>query len=238
MQTYQQTLNGLSRIGISGKYFRLLSTVNPVDVSFYRGASKVDVALQMEAGFWAEFDSTFDAVEITTGAAESVKFIVGNTRAGYDRMAGTVSVSNMPASQIVATAAGVALQVEQRGALFTSSFASNAASVANTPVQLIAPAQNVNGIDIYSCEVMDAFNAGGSTFAVLAKAAAPVSLYDGDILLTPNMGMAFYNTWWGLFASLQVPLRIAAGKGVYYFPNAASYTGMVGVSRSITYEVL
>lgn len=100
MKTQTQTINGIQRINIPGKLFRLLSTVNAVDVSLFRSGAAISAAQQVEAGFWVKEDAGFDAIEITTGASEAVKFLIAEGGdAGLDRTVGSVSVSNLSAQQ-------------------------------------------------------------------------------------------------------------------------------------------
>lgn len=94
MRTFSQTFSGQQRFNIPGRMFRLLSTVNPVTVEFYKNGSVISRADDVDAGFWAEEDTGFDAIEIITAGSELVKFMVGASRAGVDRLIGTVTVNN------------------------------------------------------------------------------------------------------------------------------------------------
>lgn len=95
MRTYTQTISGNQRFNTPGRLFRLLSTVNPVKVEAYLGGAVVSVAEDVEGGFWFTQEQGFDAVAITTAASEQVKFLIGESDAGFDRTVGTVSVSNL-----------------------------------------------------------------------------------------------------------------------------------------------
>lgn len=98
MRTYTQTFNGQQRFSLPGRMFRLLATVNPVRVELYRGGAVVSTADEVAAGFWVEGEE-FDAVQITTGALEAIKFLVGENRAGFDAPpTGDVVVTNQPAA--------------------------------------------------------------------------------------------------------------------------------------------
>lgn len=92
MQTIEQTWTGKNSFTVPGGYFRLLSTVNAVDVVFYLKGQEVGRALQMQAGLAAD-GIAFDRVDITTGGAETVKFIVSDSPIRYDRMTGDFVVS-------------------------------------------------------------------------------------------------------------------------------------------------
>lgn len=93
MQTIEQTWTGKNTFAVPGRYFRLLSTVNPVDVYFYLKGQLIGQALQMQAGLAAD-GLDFDRIEITTGGAEAVKFIVSDSPIRYDRLSGDMDVNN------------------------------------------------------------------------------------------------------------------------------------------------
>ena len=91
MKTITQTINGRVSFHIPGGYFRLLSTVNALDVQLFRQNQLVADISQVEAGFAVR--RAFDRIEIITGASEAVKFFYGADEASYDRYSGTVTVS-------------------------------------------------------------------------------------------------------------------------------------------------
>lgn len=86
-----QTFNGRNEWQVGGAgFFKLLSTINPVDVELYdRGGSRL-IAEQVEGGFYQRIE--FDRVVITTGANEQVAWMYGPDEAGSDRFTGNVSV--------------------------------------------------------------------------------------------------------------------------------------------------
>lgn len=93
MQTIEQTWTGKNSFTVPGRYFRLLETVNAVDIVFYLKGQEVGRALQMRAGLAAD-GLDFDRIEITTGGAEAVKFIVSNSPIRYDRLSGDMDINN------------------------------------------------------------------------------------------------------------------------------------------------
>lgn len=93
MQTIEQTWTGKNTFTVPGRYFRLLSTVNPVDVYFYMKGQLIGQALQMLAGLAAD-GLDFDRIEISTGGAEAVKFIVSASPIRYDRLSGDMDINN------------------------------------------------------------------------------------------------------------------------------------------------
>ncbi len=85
-----QTFNGAAEWTIAGGYFKLLSTVNAVDVELYRNGSMVLSADDVEGGFYQRGE--FDRVKITTGASEAVSFLVAPDVGGSDRFTGDVDL--------------------------------------------------------------------------------------------------------------------------------------------------
>jgi hypothetical protein len=79
-----------------GDYFRLLSTSQPVDVTFYYQGRELSEALNVLAGYGERLRAgTFDRVAIFSPTAQTVQFV---TREGadvqYDRGAASVEVTN------------------------------------------------------------------------------------------------------------------------------------------------
>ncbi len=97
MRTISETfaINETKAFSIPGSYFRLLSTVGPVSVSFFRGGANLgDNALAVESGFFALPDGGFDRVDVTSPTAQTVKFALTRGRGGYDRTVGDVQILN------------------------------------------------------------------------------------------------------------------------------------------------
>ena len=87
--TIEQTFLGAKNFPIGGRYFRLLETVNPVDVELGRGSKFTEKLEGVEAGAWASLkgdERGFTHVRITTPTNEAVKFVVTDGEAGYDRL--------------------------------------------------------------------------------------------------------------------------------------------------------
>ena len=223
MKTYQVTQNGIARYNVTGKFFRLLTNVNPVDVVFFSGASAVDMATGMDSGFWAEFDVEFDAVQITTAGNEAVKFLVGATRAGLDRMVGSVAVTTLPA----VTVNNPFLVTEQRGLGFTSCWSNSAAITANVPITVYAGA-NPNGIDIYAAKAMVSSAAniphGGFFISPLGiNATVPASGLSAAGSAAAHILMlhaSAHYTQWTMACELPNPIRIPAGNGLFFYCSA------------------
>lgn len=96
MQTYRQAIGAGEtwRLGVPGSYFRLLGLAGPVDVQFLRHGTVVFTAGQVLDGFWSKPAGGFDEVMITSASAQTVSLGITTGDAGYDRAAGSVSVTN------------------------------------------------------------------------------------------------------------------------------------------------
>lgn len=124
--------------------------------------------------------------------------------------ANNVTVMNTASNPVQITAASMA---------YTNSYASTAASVANTAIQMLAAATNVNGV------VLNKFDIGGSATAgtgivVLAKSTAPANVADGDVLFS-GMQIAGGPLQLSLDIAKMGQPKVAAGKAIWYMSTAA-----------------
>lgn len=95
MQTAQQIIGAgeFWRLGIGGRYFRVLFSVGEIDVRFWRQGRVVYEASAVEAGFYALPDGGFELVEIASEDAQLVKVAISDGSGGYDRYNGTVNIA-------------------------------------------------------------------------------------------------------------------------------------------------
>lgn len=184
----------------------------------------------MEAGFSAD-GQQFDKVTIYSASAQSVKFSLSDGGMKYDRMAGSVSVTNFPATQQVSGSVSAAITTPENPQVYGASYASNATLVANTAVQVIAPASNVAGVIIHQASMSMYFSAGSGFGCLIAKSSAPANNADGDVLLTNGSGATaqVFNT-----ASIKGPIKVPAGKGIYFINSGSEGSGL----RSCQYTIL
>jgi len=82
-----------------GNYFHLLETESAVDVRFFKNGAIFAEAIGMEGGFFSQPRGGFDAVEIASASAQSIKFAISDGTGGYNRTTGTVQVSNLETRQ-------------------------------------------------------------------------------------------------------------------------------------------
>jgi hypothetical protein len=95
-----ETFNGLRDYPVTGHYFELLSTVNPVDVTLY-GEGDVVLASEKQVitGYYVDRrgKEPFQRFEITTGALEAVKWFATDGTGGQ-KTASAVIAQTVPAS--------------------------------------------------------------------------------------------------------------------------------------------
>ena len=106
--------------------------------------------------------------------------------------------------------------------VYTDSFLNIQQAVLNTPIVLIDPETNHNGIELLQCNIAE-YNslAVPVLFVVLANNHLPQTVYDGDFILAPNQISAGANG-----ASLTATIYIEPNKGIYFFPLIVSTAGI------------
>lgn len=96
MQTLQQIVYAAQpwRLNGTGKYFRVLSNVEAIDVRMFNMGRVTYEAKGVEAGFYVMPDGGFDAVEVVaTANPQLVKVAISDGAGGYDRYSGTVNLA-------------------------------------------------------------------------------------------------------------------------------------------------
>lgn len=115
---------------------------------------------------------------------------------------------------------------------YGASWKSNASIAANTAQEIIAAAANVRGLYIWGASSIS-ISSGSPVSSFIAKASAPTTIVDGDVL---PLG-AVYVPYGGASTetlSLDRPIFIPAGKGLYFITAAAQGTAL----RSVIYDLL
>lgn len=114
--------------------------------------------------------------------------------------------------------------------VYNGNYASVTPMAANTPSMVFSPAANVNGA-IVNLATMNSFSGVAGYASLLAKASAPASVVDGDVLLICAPPTTVY---YGSPFQINSKVRIPAGKGLYFISSALETTG----ARSCTYTLL
>jgi hypothetical protein len=236
MQTYQQTFAGATtwQLNVPGSYFVTLQCTNTVNVRFYKGGKKLDLGdisgllAGLEVGPIPTTDGlpfAFDRVEIDVTGADTIKVGIGNGMARYSRFNGTVDINSF--------AAGAAAIV-QRPEAATGFYSSVGTLAANTADQIFSAAANINGALLLNCAASDT---QGTYFslAFLAKATAPVSVTDGEVMSFGVVQNSVASNPTSVVAKLDTPQFIPAGKGLYFICSTA-FSAAYG--RSARYKLL
>lgn len=113
------------------------------------------------------------------------------------------------------------VKAQDDGYAYGANFASIANTVANTPVTILSPASNTNGVILHRAAFVLGLSSALCRGAFLAKSSAPASLADGDSVLTAD-NLIFVGSWFYFSGKLEKAVKIPAGKGVYFISEAAS----------------
>lgn len=130
-----------------------------------------------------------------------------------------------------------AARVTERGFSYGASFSSAAAIAGNTNEQALAPASNTSGVIVWRSGIATAQTSAANTvLGLIAKASAPASAIDGDVL---NSAISHAITAVGQVAvvsNVNRPIFVASGKGLYFRNSSATAEG--SGYRSVLYTVL
>ena len=230
---------GESRLfAITGQYFELIDATTPVDVvlSDAFGAQR-GVMRQAEASFNLK-NTEFSTVQLTSAAAQTVRFAYGTGEAGTRRAAGAVSiVGTVPVSGPLTDAQlrAAQVQVRDRGDAPTGNWTNNIAVAANTAVAVFLPAANVNGAIVIAAGASD-YSAASTPQSFVAKASAPANVLDGDVLAL-SKNTSFNSTGSVLYKDTEMlrEQRIPAGQGLYFI---SSFAGAAAGFRYCRYVLL
>lgn len=217
---------------ISGQYFELIDATDPIDVllSDVNGAQR-GVMRSAEASFNLK-DTDFATVQLYSATAQTIRFAYGTGEAGTRRAAGAVSIVGDVGLSPATLAALESIDLNAatitsllRPELPTGTWASSAAMVANTAVNIFTAAANVNGAILLDASAKET-SAANATMSIVAKATAPANCADGQILL---IGGPSYFSGSSTYQNLVLPqsIRIAPGLGLFYITDQAT-TGFRG----------
>lgn len=98
------TAGETKRYEATGTFFRLLLAASAVSVSFFRNRQRIDESVKnVTTGFYFETPLGFDAVEITSVAAQTLTLITSEGKVGFSDSVnitgGTVAVSGLTPSR-------------------------------------------------------------------------------------------------------------------------------------------
>lgn len=116
-----------------------------------------------------------------------------------------------------------------------TSFSSNAALVAGTPLNILAAVSNAAGLRVHDAGGMANNGTGITSIVVLAKATAPASVVDGDLIAVPTGGAALGAGNAYSYCRMLKPRRVALGLRLDYMVGISD-TG--GQAKTANYDVL
>lgn len=117
---------------------------------------------------------------------------------------------------------------------YAASFANNTNLAANTAEMVFSAALNVNGAVVVAASLATYQNGSTGDASLLAKATAPVSVIDGDVILSCDSKNQLSTSFSG-GASLQRAILIPSGKGLYFIAQGLETNGGV---RRVLYTLL
>lgn len=214
----------------AGEQIEFAATGNYVRVR----QSSVALKIQHDNGDFIEVDQgddfefePFQRLRISheSGTDQQIKLVIARgKKSGSSKVGGAVSVNNFPATQTV-----VNVEPEKPQA-YAASYSSNVNLAANTAVQVFSAASNVNGATLHSATMTALVGAGAGIVALVAKAAAPANNADGAVILSVGSGAtsAAANS-----ATLQKPIKIPAGVGLYFISSVAESYSLKGVQYTL-----
>lgn len=159
---------------------------------------------------------------IVIGSGDFGDSNINNTFKLDGGFANSVNVNNTIAQRVPVTLDTTQTITVRNGAMaYTNTYASTAASAANTAIQMLAAATNVNGAVLNKFDITGSA-AAGTAIVVLAKATAPANIADGDVLFS-----GYVTANGGFSMSLDITKsgmpQVAAGKGIWYMSSASDF---------------
>lgn len=114
---------------------------------------------------------------------------------------------------------------------YGASYKSRVLLASNVASAVFSAAANANGAIIWDVSINMFSSSGGANFALIAKATAPSSVEDGDVLLSMSNGSSQYMPP----TKLLRPVFVPAGLGLWCINNTAEATPTF---RHILYTLL
>jgi len=206
---------------IPGHYFKFDSVpAGLVTARFFKDSRELYEDLRdVTAGWSAKPAEGFDRVEVTSSLTQAVSFYIARGVVDSNVFSGSVVVTSLP------------------GHSYGTAYASSTVFVANTPQNVLAAGSNVNGVLVVDGEAIS-FDSGASATGVmtafLAKATAPTSAIDGDVILQSSFTQFVAATVSTDAARLGRQIIVASGKRLDWISARATTTGQ----RKALYTVL
>ena len=217
-----------------GDFFRILASDGPLTVTFYAKGVELAEAESVTEGYAERFfNGGFDRVRLVSATTQTVQVVsrLGSV-VNFDAppVGATDIVSSVPLALDAATLA--ALDLMRLPLLPGANWKDTSTAVANTPLTVVAPGANVNGILIHKLESFDV-NVNMTNQVFIAKASAPASVTDGEVIAQSLPLAVGTNVMLGI--RRETPTRVAPGLGLYFISTT---NGQANSLRSARYTLL
>lgn len=217
---------------LSGSYFELIDCANAVDVLLTDRSGGQRARMIGAAQTHHVKNTPYEVVQITSASAQTIRFAYGSGEAGTRNTAGSVSVLNAVDISAASLAAlestdinAASLAAMKQPLQSTGNFKSNSALAAATPETVFTAAANVAGAIVLTAGYTIYGNATWTWAVFIAKATAPASVTDGEVLCSPlvqNIASTNYTE------SGQIPgaQYLPPGVGLYFITSGAALGGV------------
>lgn len=169
--------------------------------------------------------SSYDATAVT-GFLQ-----VGEGSFDSDSVVGNVTVDGT----VVVSSVTATVTAKDEGITYGASFASTTALAANTAENVIAAASNLAGYVVWAANFLNNRSTQITNASLVAKATAPGTVIDGDVLLWPSSWMVTTNEFVS-GGELKRAVRVALGKRLDFMSTSAEDNTPTG--RRVLYTIL
>lgn len=213
---------------LSGSYFELIDCPNTVDVILSDRNGGVRARMIGAAQTHHVKNTPYQIVQITSAAAQTIRFAYGSGEAGTRNTAGSVTLLNAVALDAATLAALESIDLNlatinalRRAEGHTGFSNASGALAVNTPERVFSPAANVNGATLLAAQISDFPGASISAPTLLAKNAAPATILDGAAYLRANLVDSSAGGSLIVEGSVFEKQYVPAGLGLYWISDLA-----------------
>lgn len=216
--------NVKEEFAIRGNTVRVVTSAVPLYFEARDGSSAFFIEEGEQVQFSEVIFTQFDIYHLGVTEVSIVLAVGEGAELNSAKVAGSVKITNLSLDNGRIQVAPVA---------YGASFSTAANLAANVAEVVVAPAANVNGLLVWNAQMVSYNATALARTSLIAKATAPVSTIDGDVLLSPQ-GVILAAAVFGVTGTLVTPVKVAAGKGLYFIVGVTETFG----SRSLLYSLL
>lgn len=207
---FSLTAGGTQMLTVEGAYFRIQSQTGAMDVTV-EGVGTLPGLLTGQGLKETPFKRLL--LRDVSGAPNSGQILVASREFIDNRTYGVNSLDS------------ATLATLRQPLASTGNFKSNGVLAAATPETIFTAASNVNGAILLSAGFNIIGNATLARPSIVAKATAPTSTIDGEVIVSSTYEGVFGTTYVDA-GQLPAPQFIAAGLGLYYIQEGAGSAGL------------